>query len=104
VVNLWFAFFWFVVAVVSLVGAYCYPETPCLRVGGTGMPIGWLALFFVGFNLVRWYALRAAAARRRLSTAAPWRRERAPRTELPPDPTFDFTDRPPAPGGPSHLG
>ncbi len=99
--NLVFALFWLVVAVVALVGAYVYPETPGLRLGGDGLPIGWLALCFVAYNLVRWYALRMAEARRRwLSEQSAGRRqqrERAARPERPPDPMFDFSDRPNGP-------
>ncbi len=103
--NLLFALFWLVVAVPSLIGAYLYPNQPLLRLGGDGMPIGWLALGFVAYNLVRWYALRSAEERRhRPNEPPPWRRhqrERAPRSEGPPDPTFDFTDKPPPPSSPT---
>ncbi|MCC6417997.1 MAG: hypothetical protein IT429_07075 [Gemmataceae bacterium] len=103
--NLIFALLWLILGVAGLVGAWLYPESQAFRIGGSGMPIGLLALCFVAYNLVRWYAYRAARRQRQAhAEPPPWRRPRRERDhDLPPDPTFDFTDRASPPKGPDQA-
>ncbi|MGL4554448.1 MAG: hypothetical protein ACRC33_25070 [Gemmataceae bacterium] len=68
-----------------------------LRLFGT-VSAGWFCLVLSAYNFVRWYARRSARAdeqAERLVEAARSRR-RADRPRDDPDPTFDFTDRPPS--------
>jgi hypothetical protein len=68
---------------------------------GQTMSVAWLMLFLAGFNLVRWYAVRAVRAERRAQRVAEEERRRRTERREPseggrePDPTFAFTDEPP---------
>jgi hypothetical protein len=67
-----------------------------------GQLVGWIALMFAAYNVVRWWSARSLAAGRRAAAELEHRRrteeEKAPRAYQAPDPNFDFSDRgPPAP-------
>jgi hypothetical protein len=79
-----------------LVGPWLNPQMrPWSRFG---INAGWLALLLALYNLWRWWLIRVGQTRRREWAEAQRRRhhedyERRPVQE--PDPTFDFSDRPP---------
>lgn len=90
------ALFWLALGTGLLVALQINPELSGLRLGGDGMPIGWLALAFAVYNLVQWWArrrpriqpqLRQAPEATRKSAAAEYR------------PEFDFSkpDHPESP-------
>jgi hypothetical protein len=92
------ALFWGVVAVGAFVLDWHEPGLTFLRLGRTGPNIGWLALLFGAYNLVRWLAGRMAAQRRKMQEEKADQRYRPRRSHAPdaePDPAFDFRDRPP---------
>jgi hypothetical protein len=97
-VNLFLALLWLTLALATFLMSWAGSESPFLRVGGAGPHIGWFALMFCAYNLVRWFSLRMLAQRRRLQDEQ--RRYRPRREPAPqaPDPAFDFSDRPPPPG------
>jgi hypothetical protein len=77
-------------------------SVPGARPGAWGgrFSIGWLMLLMSLYNVVRWWVLRASRASRRPAPVPPYRRNRPPERDEPPDPNFDFTDSgPPPPGG-----
>ncbi len=97
-VNLVLGLVWAALALAAFVLPLVNPDVRALRIGGTGLNAGWLAVLFAVYNLVRWLSLRLAAQRRRLLEEMEERRYRArrnPGAETEPDPAFDFRDRPP---------
>ena len=96
-VNLFMAMFWLTVAVGAFVLSWAEPGLPILSLAGSGLNVGWLALAFCAYNLVRWLSTRAAVQRERLEErpACPPRRRRTGE-DAEPNPDFDFSDRPPA--------
>src|SRR5262245_24268173 len=67
-----------------------------LRIRGTNLSVAWLLLVLGLYNLARWYGSRAGRREReaiRIAEAARLRTIRD-RERPPPDPTFDFSDRP----------
>src|SRR5262249_1030107 len=67
-----------------------------LRIRGTNLSIAWLLLLLGLYNLARWYGSRPRRPEReaiRIAEAARLRTSRD-RERPPPDPTFDFSDRP----------
>ncbi len=99
--SLVMAIFWFVFGVGWLAAAWMTGgKLPVIRLGGVEFSPAWVALLLCVYNVVRW-RLRprrrpqssfqeSLEARRRMHRAE----ERPPG---PPDPTFNFTDSPPAP-------
>ena len=100
--NLLMAVVWFVIGVGLLIVSW--------TVGDEALPFrrflsispGWLALALCAYNVARWWYRRrpqrdplaaALEARRRMHRE----QEQPPKT---PDPTFNFTDAPPAPSDP----
>jgi hypothetical protein len=83
--NLILALFWLIVAIVL----FCYPLLdPAggrLELGSTGTPFAWVAVFFFGFNLVRWRAVRLQKRAREEAKQVPQRRQ-----EKEYNPEFDF--------------
>jgi hypothetical protein len=66
------------------------------RIRGTNLSIGWLLLVLGLYNLARWYSSRAYRREQeaiRIAEAARMRVLRD-RDHPPPDPTFDFTNKP----------
>lgn len=92
------AIFWFLFGVGWMVTAWATGDRlPVIHLGGLGFSPALVALLLCGYNLVRWWlrprrrqpdALEASLeARRRMHRGEN-------RTHGPPDPTFNFTDRP----------
>jgi hypothetical protein len=91
-VNLFMAMFWLTVAVGVFVLSGSESGLP-QRFSGSGLVVGWLALAFCAYNLVRWLITRMMVQRKR--PARPPRRLRTGE-DAGPNPAFDFSDRPPA--------
>lgn len=97
--NLVLAVFWLALGA-GLVIWHAQTGSSSLRLplGGQSFSAGWVALALAGYNLIRWWMVRARVARRRAERDAEQRRRdelRARRVrEEPPDPTFDFSDPP----------
>jgi hypothetical protein len=70
-----------------------------LRIRGTDLSMGWLLLVLALYNLARWLSIRSGQSAQRAFRQDLEQRHRAgqlhQRREEPPDPNFDFTDRPP---------
>jgi hypothetical protein len=94
--HLVLAMFWFVVGAAMLVGLWLRPDAAGLRFGGDGVPLGWVALLFAAYNVVRWWGRRRAPSP--VSTV-PRRREAGPAEDREPRPEFDFS-RPEPPDEP----
>ena len=94
--NLAMAVFWLVLGVVLLVGPQLDPQMrPWSRFG---LNVGWLALALTFYNLVRWWSVRAARARRQKRAEAQRHEAHEHRPVQETDPTLDFSDGPPRPG------
>lgn len=97
--NLFFALLWLAAAI----GLFAYDfATGQVRftIRGLNISAGWLLLLLAGWNFVRWYSVRAQRAELEALRTAHEARQRHSRVrEMPaePDPTFDFSDRPPEP-------
>src|SRR5262245_40455026 len=99
--NLFLALFWLILGLALLAWDWASPTGPRLTIPGTGISSGWFALVLALYNLARWEAARAAA-REREATLRAIERRRAPEREWltpPPDPNFNFSERPPPPPG-----
>jgi hypothetical protein len=101
--NLALAILWFLGGVALIAWhSYTGEQNWRLRVGDYPLSPGWLMLLLAVYNVVRWWGIRSARAEQRAFQLALASR-RDPRFRDPPaseraiDPTFDFTDRPPAP-------
>jgi hypothetical protein len=67
---------------------------------------GWVSLLLAGYNFVRWYSSRMSRADQeamRIVHEARLRQARTRDRPSEPDPTFDFTSKPPSPRGPTEL-
>src|SRR5262245_488867 len=103
--RLVFAALWVMIGVAICVSQAMHPDDNLgwVTLGGVRLSLGWAALLLGGYNLVRWWASRAARAQkqREAELAEKTARHRPRRPEEPPaepDPNFDFSDRPPAAG------
>ena len=91
-VNLFMAMFWLTVAVGVFVLSGAESGVP-QRFAGSGLVVGWLALAFCAYNLVRWQITRMRVQRKRPARSLQRRRTGE---DAEPNPDFDFSDRPPA--------
>jgi hypothetical protein len=92
------ASFWLVVTVGAFVLTWAEPELRFLRLAGTGVNVGWLALVFCVYNCLRWQSSRLVARRKRHWAEVSERSSRSRREhreDAEPNPAFDFSDRPP---------
>jgi hypothetical protein len=103
-VNLILAVFWGLLALAAFVLLPVIPGQPSLSLGGTSLNVGWLALVFCAYNLLRWFLVRQMTQRQRLLEQRPARRPRREHAESEPNPAFDFSDQRPAPGEPGKPG
>jgi hypothetical protein len=91
--HLIIATFWLIVVIVVLSWHWLHPEQQVVPILHFNI---WLAVslafVFAAYNVVRWWSIRTS----RVSRSFDLRRSAAPRREQPPDPTFNFTDEPPA--------
>jgi hypothetical protein len=94
-VNLILACFWLVVAVGAFVLSWVEPDLQILRLAGTGVNVGWLALAFSVYNCLRWQSSRLVARRKQQWAEASGRNYRPRREDAEPNPAFDFSDQPP---------
>ena len=76
---------------------------PYMRFQALNISSAWILLLLAGWNFVRWYSSRASQATRaendalRIAHEARLREARYHERPAEPDPTFDFTDKPPSP-------
>jgi hypothetical protein len=105
-VNLTLGFFWLVMGVLLLAAPWIDPEDRlALTRRGMTAPIGAIAVFMAFYNFARWWSSRSLAADRRAVQEALARRRLADRNEnshkpqREPDPSFDFSERPPSHDG-----
>jgi hypothetical protein len=97
--NLILAVIWLVVGLGILLLPVLDPMHRVVNLGRVDSSIGWIALVFCCYNVVRWWSTRYYYNDQRIIRSARARRakeeEERPRAEQPPDPKFDFTDKPP---------
>jgi len=96
-INLLLAGFWIVLGLLLLAPGSLLPGQPVL-LPGTKLPMGWLAMFLGGYNIIRWWMLRSQRRRQRdMQDALTKLHRRRIRSEKPvePDPNFMFTEEPP---------
>ena len=98
--NLFLAIFWLALAGAAFVLAWVEPDRPILRLAGTDVNVGWLALAFCVYNGLRWLSTRRVARRKRQWEEAAERSYPSPREGAERNPAFDFRDRPPG----EHVG
>jgi hypothetical protein len=96
--HLILAALWFIVALAFFFGLRLDLGARVLVVHPSPL-LGCVILLLCLLKVVRWWGARAAARRRAMREEL-WQQsppeERRPRPERAPDPTFDFTDRPPS--------
>jgi hypothetical protein len=80
---------WLVIALGLLSVADTNPDSPYLRLPGTGLPALWLVFALVFYNLLRWWRIQA-----RTMAGAARSRRRTEQHGSPPNPDFDFSDAP----------
>jgi hypothetical protein len=95
--NLVFGCFW----LVGALGLFAYEiatgKVP-YRVIGLNVSVGWFMLLFAAWSFARWYSARAGRAEQeslRLIHEARLRQARRRDRPEEPDPTFDFSPKPP---------
>src|SRR5262249_33128476 len=97
--NLVLAGFWMLLALVAFFPSQFDPEERFLRLGQNSVLLGGVALLRGVYSLVRGWTGRSWAAQQRALREEMQRRhqgeERRPREDRPPDPNFDFHQRPP---------
>ncbi len=95
--NLIFAVIWLVAAAAIFISG---DPHFVLRLGGTSLSGGWLALFFAVYNVARWWSRRSYFRQCQAELEAKADRERRHREERraeekeTPDPNFNFTEKP----------
>jgi hypothetical protein len=95
--NLPFAFLWLALAV-GVFGYELFTGTTPFTIRGLNVSAGWLFLLLAAWNFVRWYSYRTRKAELEALRVAHEARLRQARHREPPDepdPTFDFSDKPP---------
>jgi hypothetical protein len=91
--HLFLAVFWLVLGAALLIAPKIHPDMPEFRVWGTGLPIGWVAVFLSIYNLLRWSVWYFPNRRRQESARRPpIRRPRRSPGLAEPDPDFNFTE------------
>jgi hypothetical protein len=99
--NLVYALIWLAVAAGLLGWQALHPQNPGPVIRGTGISFGWLALALAIYNLVRWWSSWSYQRQRRELTQEQGDRQqplrRRPPGESPPNPDFDFSDKPSEP-------
>jgi hypothetical protein len=92
--NLIVAVVWLLVGTLLILQPVLQPGVPQWTIQGTGLSIGWVAIVFAMYNLVRWSLLVYAAWRRAQDVAAAREQalHRPPPPGREPDPNFIFTD------------
>ncbi len=97
--NLLLAGVWLLLALVAFFPALFDPEERFLRLGRNSALLGCLALLMCLYNVVRWWTSRSWVAQQRAVRDEMERRHpgegHRPPEDRPPDPNFDFRDRPP---------
>jgi hypothetical protein len=98
--HLCMALVWLAVGVLLLAWQWAHPDDHRFTVGQTNVSAGWLVLVLTLYNLARWWSTRSYTTRRRLP--GPFRRRLSgrnenPEADSPPDPNFNFTDKPTPP-------
>ncbi len=81
---------WLVIGAGLVIWSQLHPEAPGLQIRGTSLSAGWLFLLLAAYNLVRWWAARAARAARNVQDEAARRRPFNRQTTLERNPVFDF--------------
>jgi hypothetical protein len=105
--HLIFALIWAIMALVLLIWPVVFPDSRPWKIYKTDFNLGWLALAFSLYTLLRglarWWTARSLQQQRQTSQEDE-RRRRAERLrrrpQQAPDPTFDFTEGPPPPRRP----
>lgn len=99
--HLFLALFWLVCAITLLAYEHFMGVARFrLHVGDYSFSYAWLMLALVLYDLKRWRSVRAAKIMQRQQDIArargAWERRRhSPASAGPPDPNFNFTDKPP---------
>jgi hypothetical protein len=70
------------------------------RIRGTDFSAGWLLLVLAVYNLVRWWSLRSQQKTQEEISRQQLNRSSRDPDAPPPDPNFDFSDKPKAPPPP----
>lgn len=83
VLYLWMAIFWFVIGTGLIGWHWMHPEGPFLDLLGTGISIGWFALFMALYDLARWWSARSRAITRRLESVGQRSTARPAKTQEP---------------------
>jgi len=94
---------WFAIAGLTFFWQWAHPEFRFLEIGETRISIGWFALLLGCYNMVRWWSRRSDRLRELQKTALRHHRRggdgETQRPEQPPNPDFDFSQRPREPDG-----
>jgi hypothetical protein len=86
------ALVWLSLAILAFVMPRLDPDGNPWTIPNTEISIGWVGLFFFGYNLARWWATRKRQTDRRLLRPTP---ARLLHPERPADPNLNFTEKPP---------
>jgi hypothetical protein len=92
-INLILAFIWLGFAVFVFAAPHFNPQARPLKIPGTEISMGWFALVFFLYNVIRWWTTPSRLERRPFLPAPPdsGRREDE---QAAPDSNFNFSDKP----------
>jgi hypothetical protein len=82
---------WLSLAAMAFLMPRLNPDGNPWTIPNTDISMGWVGLFFFAYNMARWWATRKQQDRRLLRPTPP----EPQHPELPPDPKFNFSERPP---------
>jgi hypothetical protein len=92
VLYLVMAMVWLTLALAAFVMPHINPDGNPWTIPNTQISAGWIGLLFFGYNMARWWGTRRRETDRRLLRPTP---ARPVHPEQPPDPNFNFSDKPP---------
>jgi uncharacterized membrane protein len=87
--NLILGLFWVIIALALFIQPLINPQAGRLTLGNTGISFAWIALFFAGYNLIRWWSIRVNRRDREVMEQRLGRSRRLPEKR---HPEFDFSE------------
>lgn len=101
-IHMLLAFFWLSLGLALVIYHWLRPEEQFLRLRGTDISPGWLAIALAVYNLFRWWMGRTGDRERELQEQLARQRARHDSPDphaQPPDPNFDFSREAARPDG-----